>query len=143
MSINWRASLVPAAAVIPAPIAYIKVVVVWWYTAYYGFSTVQNILIVFYEWHFASTKKITMCLGCLVLPVACGLVYVEYKNWDEISNTSNMLLAIIILFNIVVGMCLGIFQFTAEEMMVMSGKPQAVEDQENRIALLQEGTAEE
>ena len=28
MSINWRASLVPAAAVIPAPIAYIKVVVV-------------------------------------------------------------------------------------------------------------------
>ena len=25
---NWRASLVPAAAVIPAPIAYIKVVVV-------------------------------------------------------------------------------------------------------------------
>ena len=26
--INWRASLVPAAAVIPAPIAYIKVVVV-------------------------------------------------------------------------------------------------------------------
>ena len=27
-SINWRASLVPAAAVIPAPIAYIKVVVV-------------------------------------------------------------------------------------------------------------------
>ena len=28
MSINWRASLVPAAAVIPAPIAYIKVVAV-------------------------------------------------------------------------------------------------------------------
>ena len=28
VSINWRASLVPAAAVIPAPIAYIKVVVV-------------------------------------------------------------------------------------------------------------------
>ena len=28
MSIDWRASLVPAAAVIPAPIAYIKVVVV-------------------------------------------------------------------------------------------------------------------
>ena len=27
-TINWRASLVPAAAVIPAPIAYIKVVVV-------------------------------------------------------------------------------------------------------------------
>ena len=27
-SINWRASLVPAAAVIPAPIAYIKVVAV-------------------------------------------------------------------------------------------------------------------
>ncbi len=26
--INWRASLVPAAAVIPAPIAYIKVVAV-------------------------------------------------------------------------------------------------------------------
>ena len=28
VSINWRASLVPAAAVIPAPIAYIKVAVV-------------------------------------------------------------------------------------------------------------------
>ena len=28
MSINWRASLVPAAAVIPAPIAYIKVAAV-------------------------------------------------------------------------------------------------------------------
>ena len=28
LSINWRASLVPAAAVIPAPIAYIKVVAV-------------------------------------------------------------------------------------------------------------------
>jgi len=28
MRINWRASLVPAAAVIPAPIAYTKVVVV-------------------------------------------------------------------------------------------------------------------
>ena len=28
VSINWRASLVPAAAVIPAPIAYIKVVAV-------------------------------------------------------------------------------------------------------------------
>ena len=28
MSINWRASLVPAAAVIPAPIAYVKVVAV-------------------------------------------------------------------------------------------------------------------
>ena len=28
MSVNWRASLVPAAAVIPAPIAYIKVVAV-------------------------------------------------------------------------------------------------------------------
>ena len=28
MRINWRASLVPAAAVIPAPIAYIKVVAV-------------------------------------------------------------------------------------------------------------------
>ena len=28
MSINWRASLVPAAAVIPAPIVYIKVVAV-------------------------------------------------------------------------------------------------------------------
>ena len=28
MSIDWRASLVPAAAVIPAPIAYIKVAVV-------------------------------------------------------------------------------------------------------------------
>jgi hypothetical protein len=28
MSNNWRASLVPAAAVIPAPIAYIKVVAV-------------------------------------------------------------------------------------------------------------------
>ena len=28
ISINWRASLVPAAAVIPAPIAYIKVVAV-------------------------------------------------------------------------------------------------------------------
>ena len=28
MSINWRASLVPAAAVIPAPMAYIKVVAV-------------------------------------------------------------------------------------------------------------------
>ena len=28
MSINWRASLVPAAAVIPAPIAYIKAVAV-------------------------------------------------------------------------------------------------------------------
>ena len=28
MSIDWRASLVPAAAVIPAPIAYIKVVAV-------------------------------------------------------------------------------------------------------------------
>ena len=28
MSINWRASLVPAAAVIPAPIAYIKGVAV-------------------------------------------------------------------------------------------------------------------
>ena len=28
MSINWRASLVPAAAVIPAPIAYIKIVAV-------------------------------------------------------------------------------------------------------------------
>ena len=28
MSINWRASLVPAAAVIPAPAVYIKVVVV-------------------------------------------------------------------------------------------------------------------
>ena len=27
-SINWRASLVPAAAVIPAPIAYVKVVAV-------------------------------------------------------------------------------------------------------------------
>ena len=27
-SINWRASLVPAAAVIPAPIAYIKIVAV-------------------------------------------------------------------------------------------------------------------
>ena len=27
-SINWRASLVPAAAVIPAPVAYIKVVAV-------------------------------------------------------------------------------------------------------------------
>ena len=27
-TINWRASLVPAAAVIPAPIAYIKVVAV-------------------------------------------------------------------------------------------------------------------
>jgi hypothetical protein len=38
--INWRASLVPAAAVIPAPIAYIKVVAVkklvvdfWWVCA--------------------------------------------------------------------------------------------------------------
>ena len=28
LRINWRASLVPAAAVIPAPIAYIKVVAV-------------------------------------------------------------------------------------------------------------------
>ena len=28
MSIDWRASLVPAAAVIPAPIAYIKIVAV-------------------------------------------------------------------------------------------------------------------
>ena len=28
MSIDWRASLVPAAAVIPAPIVYIKVVAV-------------------------------------------------------------------------------------------------------------------
>ena len=28
LSINWRASLVPAAAVIPAPVAYIKVVAV-------------------------------------------------------------------------------------------------------------------
>jgi hypothetical protein len=28
MSIDWRASLVPAAAVIPAPIAYIKVAAV-------------------------------------------------------------------------------------------------------------------
>jgi hypothetical protein len=28
MRINWRASLVPAAAVIPAPIGYIKVVAV-------------------------------------------------------------------------------------------------------------------
>ena len=28
MSINWKASLVPAAAVIPAPIAYIKIVAV-------------------------------------------------------------------------------------------------------------------
>ena len=28
VSINWRASLVPAAAVIPAPIAYIKIVAV-------------------------------------------------------------------------------------------------------------------
>ena len=28
VGINWRASLVPAAAVIPAPIAYIKVVAV-------------------------------------------------------------------------------------------------------------------
>ena len=28
LSIDWRASLVPAAAVIPAPIAYIKVVAV-------------------------------------------------------------------------------------------------------------------
>ena len=28
LTINWRASLVPAAAVIPAPIAYIKVVAV-------------------------------------------------------------------------------------------------------------------
>ena len=28
MSIDWRASLVPAAAVIPAPIAYIKLVAV-------------------------------------------------------------------------------------------------------------------
>ena len=28
VSINWRASLVPAAAVIPAPIAYIKAVAV-------------------------------------------------------------------------------------------------------------------
>ena len=28
MNINWRASLVPAAAVIPAPIVYIKVVAV-------------------------------------------------------------------------------------------------------------------
>ena len=28
VSINWRASLVPAAAVIPAPIAYIKLVAV-------------------------------------------------------------------------------------------------------------------
>jgi hypothetical protein len=27
-SINWRASLVPAAAVIPAPVAYIKIVAV-------------------------------------------------------------------------------------------------------------------
>ena len=39
LSIHWRASLVPAAAVIPAPIAYIKVVAVkklvvgFWYQA--------------------------------------------------------------------------------------------------------------
>ncbi len=40
--INWRASLVPAAAVIPAPIAYIKVVavkkLVVGFEAYSGFQ---------------------------------------------------------------------------------------------------------
>ena len=39
MSINWRASLVPAAAVIPAPIAYIKVVAVKKPVVEFVFST--------------------------------------------------------------------------------------------------------
>ena len=34
VSINWRASLVPAAAVIPAPIAYIKIVAVKAFVVY-------------------------------------------------------------------------------------------------------------
>jgi hypothetical protein len=38
--INWRASLVPAAAVIPAPVAYIKVVAVKKLVV--GFLVVQN-----------------------------------------------------------------------------------------------------
>jgi hypothetical protein len=36
MSINWRASLVPAAAVIPAPVAYINVVAVKEFVVYFA-----------------------------------------------------------------------------------------------------------
>jgi hypothetical protein len=60
--INWRASLVPAAAVIPAPIAYIKVVAVK--------KLVVGLVLVAHDVHFwyvcgcASLGGTCVALGC-------------------------------------------------------------------------------
>ena len=60
-SINWRASLVPAAAVIPAPIAYIKVVAVKKLVV--GFVAVLECLF-WTLWAQPSLGGIRVALGC-------------------------------------------------------------------------------
>ncbi len=59
--INWRASLVPAAAVIPAPIAYIKVVAVKKLVV--GFVVVTGVQF-WYFWRLPSLGGICVALGC-------------------------------------------------------------------------------
>ncbi len=59
--INWRASLVPAAAVIPAPIAYIKVVAVKKLVV--GFVAVSGVQF-WYYWRLPSLGGICVALGC-------------------------------------------------------------------------------
>ncbi len=59
--INWRASLVPAAAVIPAPIAYIKVVAVKKLVV--GFVVVSEVHF-WYYWRAPSLGGSCVALGC-------------------------------------------------------------------------------
>jgi hypothetical protein len=69
--INWRASLVPAAAVIPAPIAYIKVVAVKKLVVGFLFRAsgpaLWAVLLVTFEAFFVSTYFCHSVGGCMDL----------------------------------------------------------------------------
>ena len=66
-SINWRASLVPAAAVIPAPIAYIKVVAVKKLVVGFLVGATGRALICLHWSRFRpSSRKLRMALSCRV-----------------------------------------------------------------------------
>ena len=56
-SINWRASLVPAAAVIPAPIAYVKVAAVKKLVVEDGLLRFQYNIIFFFIFFIFTIKK--------------------------------------------------------------------------------------
>ncbi len=66
---NWRASLVPAAAVIPAPIAYIKVV------------AVKKLVVELWAWRIGPTMSCTVFSRSFLLVLNWGLLLLVIQDF--------------------------------------------------------------